>query len=139
MSLKNEDFEVLIVDDDDMTVFLHDVHVKETQFHPVPKSFYNGNDVVDYLKTYYNVKKQYCILLDINMPILSGWEVMDAIIENGMDKNIAVIVLTSSINTADKIKSEQYDMVIDYVEKPLSEQRLLELKSEEKFKAFYTE
>ncbi|WKK87715.2 response regulator [Marivirga arenosa] len=139
MSLKNEDFEVLIVDDDDMTVFLHDVHVKETQFHPAPKSFYNGNDVVDYLKTYYNVKKQYCILLDINMPILSGWEVMDAIIENGMDKNIAVIVLTSSINTADKIKSEQYDMVIDYVEKPLSEQRLLELKSEEKFKAFYTE
>ncbi|SMG43453.1 Response regulator receiver domain-containing protein [Marivirga sericea] len=128
MSLPKENLEVLIVDDDDMTVFLHEVHVKENNFHPSPKSFYNGRDVVDYLNTYFNIAQSYCILLDINMPILDGWEVMDEIIKNGMDKNVFVIILTSSINKADRIKAEKYNMVIDYVEKPLSLEHLNKIK-----------
>ena len=128
MSLPRENFEVLIVDDDEMTVFLHEVHVKENDFHPAPKSFYNGKDVVDYFNTYFNVSQSYCILLDINMPILDGWEVMDELIKNGMDKKVSVIILTSSINKADRIKAKKYDMVIDYVEKPLSSDHLNQVK-----------
>jgi DNA-binding response OmpR family regulator len=128
MPLPKENFEVLIVDDDEMTVFLHEVHVKENNFHPSPKSFYNGKDVVDYFNTYFNTAKSYCILLDINMPILDGWEVMDEILEKGMGENVSVIILTSSINKADRIKAEKYDMVIDYVEKPLNLDHLNQIK-----------
>jgi CheY-like chemotaxis protein len=137
MPIANENFEVIIVDDDEMTVFLHEVYVKENAFHPAPKSFYNGKDVIDYFDTYFNVAKHYCILLDINMPILDGWEVMDQIIENGMDKNTSVIILTSSINTADRIKAQKYKMVIDYVEKPLSAENIEKIKSKENIKAYF--
>ncbi|WP_375579581.1 response regulator [Marivirga tractuosa] len=128
MSSTDGNFEVLIVDDDEMTVFLHEIHVKENDFHPAPKSFYNGKDAVDYFNTYFSYAKTYCILLDINMPILDGWEVMDEIIKKGMDKNVSVIILTSSINKADRVKAEKYDMVIDYVEKPLSLDHLNKIK-----------
>lgn len=137
MSLAKENFEVLIVDDDEMTVFLHEVYVKENAFHPAPKSFYNGKDAVDYFNTYFNVSNHYCILLDINMPILDGWEVMDEIMAKGMDKNVSVIILTSSINSADRVKAQKYDMVIDYVEKPLSTENIEKIKSQENIKAYF--
>jgi len=137
MSLKNKNFEVVIVDDDEMTVFLHEVYVKENSFHPTPKSFYNGKDAVDFFNTYFNINNHYCILLDINMPVLNGWEVMDEIQKKGMDQNVSVIILTSSINTADRTKAEKYDMVIDYVEKPLSPEHLSQIKNQERIKFFF--
>ncbi|HET8861092.1 response regulator [Marivirga sp.] len=133
----NKNFEVIIVDDDEMTIFLHEVHVKENGFHSAPKSFYNGRDAIDYFNTYYNVAKHYCILLDINMPIKDGWDVMDEIMNKGMDRNVSVVILTSSINTADRIKAEKYEMVIDYVEKPLTIEHLNKIKGQEKFQSYF--
>ena len=124
MVISHKNFEALVVDDDDMTVFLHEVHIKETNFHPSPKSFYNGKDVIDYFETYFKFNLRYFIFLDINMPILNGWEVLDALINKGMDKNITVIILTSSINTADRDKAKNYPMVVDYIEKPLSHEHI---------------
>jgi CheY-like chemotaxis protein len=137
MAVKDQNLEVLIVDDDDMTVFLHEVYVKENSFHSAPKSFYNGKDVVDYFNTYFNIDTHYCILLDINMPILNGWEVMDEFINKQMDGNVSVIILTSSINSADRTKAEKYNMVIDYVEKPLTVNHLSKVKTHEKIKPFF--
>ncbi|MGM0580014.1 MAG: response regulator [Bacteroidota bacterium] len=137
MSLPKNNFEVLIVDDDDMTVFLHQVYVKENEFHLDPRNFYNGKDAVDYFETYFNANKHYCVLLDINMPILNGWEFMDHIIQKGMSNNVSVIILTSSINSADREKAKGYDIVIDYIEKPLSAEYLSQLKSADKMKEFF--
>lgn len=137
MSLPKKNFEVLIVDDDDMTVFLHEVYVKENEFHLEPKSFYNGKDAIEYFETYFNPNKHYCVLLDINMPILNGWEFMDQIIQKGMSKNVSVIILTSSINIADREKANEYDLVIDYIEKPLSAEYLSQLKSTDRMLEFF--
>jgi len=76
-------------------------------------------------------------MLDINMPIMNGWDFMDAIKEKGMDKNVSVIILTSSINNADKIKAKKYDMVVDYVEKPLSIEHLNRLKTKADIKELF--
>jgi DNA-binding response OmpR family regulator len=132
-----DNFELLIVDDDEMTIFLHEVHVKENNFHSSPKIFYNGKDALDYFNTYFSNSKSYCVMLDINMPIMNGWDFMDAIKEKGMDKNVSVIILTSSINTADKIKAKKYDMVVDYVEKPLSIEHLNRLKTKADIKELF--
>jgi len=137
MSVENENFEVIIVDDDEMTIFLHEVYVKENNFHPEPKSFYNGKDVIDFFNAYFNVSKYYCVFLDINMPVLNGWEVMDEIINNKMDKNVSVIILTSSINSADRAKAKKYDMVIDFIEKPLTIEQLDQIKKQDPIKAFF--
>lgn len=135
--MEKEKFEVLLVDDDEMTIFFHEVYVKENDFHPNPKCFYNGKDVFDYFNTYFNIGKHYLILMDINMPILDCWDVMDEIIKNGMDKNVSVVLLTSSLNAADKMKAKSYAMVIDYLEKPLSIENLEHIKALDQIKPYF--
>jgi CheY-like chemotaxis protein len=65
------------------------------------------------------------ILLDINMPVMSGWEFLEAVKERGLE--IVVVMLSSSIDKHDKNKSSSFPVVLDYLVKPLTIQRLKEL------------
>ncbi|MEF8848320.1 MAG: response regulator [Candidatus Thermoplasmatota archaeon] len=64
------------------------------------------------------------ILLDIMMPEMDGWEVMDKIKANSSWKNIPIIFLTArSKNTSEKSGE---DLGEDYIEKPIYIQDLKE-------------
>ena len=63
------------------------------------------------------------ILLDINMPVMNGWEFLDEFVEwasTGKD-NINIFVLTSSIASHDLQLSKQYDFIKGYITKPLTD------------------
>jgi len=69
------------------------------------------------------------VLLDINMPGLSGFEVLEEIkkdIESkGMDPDYMVILMFSSSNHAqDKADAFAYDFVRDYVVKPITPEKI---------------
>ena len=68
------------------------------------------------------------MFLDINMPGLSGWEVLDKL--EGMDKpfGLKVIIITSSIEDADRFKAKSYDRIVDFWVKPFSLQDFSGLK-----------
>lgn len=65
------------------------------------------------------------IFLDINMPVMNGWEFMDAM----KDQNIQhqIIILTSSTSKLDKEKARNYPCVIKYMEKPMNKKKFSEL------------
>lgn len=65
------------------------------------------------------------ILLDINMPGMNGWDFLDHF--QKMGKEIAVYILTSSIDSADYRKAESYKLVKKYIEKPLNSQKITNL------------
>ena len=73
------------------------------------------------------------IFLDINMPRLTGFDVLNQVKEFGRTgqvdrkKGCRVMMLTSSNYFGDRDKSFAYDMVADYVEKPLSKAKLATL------------
>lgn len=129
--------EAFIVDDDELTVFLHEVFVKESNFHQNPHTFYHGRSTLDYLLSHFNPKKKYCIFLDLNMPIMDGWDFLDAVRKEEVADNIMVVVLTSSINEVDRKKAEKYSQVIDYMEKPLTEGKLESLKKNSHLVRFF--
>lgn len=71
------------------------------------------------------------ILLDLNMPVMDGWEFLDAY-RNRKNKleGTKIVILTSSINPADEEKSKQYPMVTKLIHKPLTTEDLRSILAE---------
>jgi CheY-like chemotaxis protein len=59
------------------------------------------------------------ILLDLDMPVMDGWEFLDALGELPLAKQICVFVLTSSIHPDDREKAKHYQAVKGFFSKPL--------------------
>ncbi len=64
------------------------------------------------------------ILLDLNMPVMDGWDFLESFekIKNKLLKTIKIFVVTSSVDEKDKSRAKQYNSVVDYITKPLSDE-----------------
>ncbi|MBC7743889.1 MAG: response regulator [Flavobacterium sp.] len=108
---------VLIVDDDDIIVFLHTLIVKDSGLCSLPLPFKNGQTAYNFILEQDN-KNQYLIFLDLNMPVMDGWQFLD-LIENS-SLHISVIIVSASIDPEDLKKARGYSKVTQFVEKPLN-------------------
>lgn len=130
--------DTLIVDDDEMTVFLHQVFVKENNFNDNSKTFYNGKEALEYLdENHHEKQNEYCVLLDLNMPVFDGWDFLKGIQEKGYKDKVKVVILTSSVNELDRQKANVYPQVVAFLEKPLNDEKINNLKVLEPFKAYF--
>ena len=66
------------------------------------------------------------LLLDINMPVLSGWDVLDAlaVLPAAQTELLTIYILSSSIAHHDKEKARQYPFISAFWTKPLSTELL---------------
>lgn len=85
---------------------------------------YNGQyEIVDYTNpelAFASLAEQKpdVLFLDLNMPLMTGWEFLDAMHAAG---NITpVVILTSSTSNADLERSKNYNNVVHYKSKPLN-------------------
>ncbi|KPQ19087.1 MAG: two component signal transduction system response regulator [Algoriphagus marincola HL-49] len=120
----------VVVDDDKHYLFLHEFLIKKSNLCQDPVSLISGELAKDYLKKNYQTDQQFLIFLDIYMPNLDGWAVLDFIESSFKTLNIKVILVSSSVNKDDKAKSKEYASVIDYVEKPLLMSHLKDLQKQ---------
>lgn len=60
------------------------------------------------------------ILLDIKMPGIDGFDLLERLKSLNLKKKIKVYMLTSSLRSEDKLKAFGFRAVIDYFEKPLT-------------------
>ena len=69
------------------------------------------------------------LLLDINMPIWTGWDFLDNFekLDDEIKKQIKVYILSSSIDANDKQRATENKNVVDYIEKPLSEKTVFSM------------
>lgn len=93
--------------------------------------FDNGKTAFDYFAENKNEALVIPTLMfvDINMPILNGWELLNAFIMSNsplLDKTIFFIV-SSSDNDIDINKSKEYSFVKDYLHKPLDKDQLFSI------------
>ena len=77
------------------------------------------------------LKKPDLLLLDIRMPELSGFDVLDVLLENhqGSLKNTAIFVLSSTLDDRDLNKAVSYPIVTKFMSKPLTFEMVSELLS----------
>ena len=120
MAANNEkaDFKIMVIDDDDIVLFLHDLMIKESGLSSNPLTLSSGKEGIDYLKANYRESDSYLVFLDINMPVMNGWQFLEMIEE--LNYKLTVIIVSSSIDSADYQKAKQYPSVQEYVSKPLT-------------------
>jgi CheY-like chemotaxis protein len=69
------------------------------------------------------------IFLDINMPVMDGWEFMQVYhkLDENKKGNKVIVMLTTSINPDDKLKASLISEITDFKSKPLFPDNLEEL------------
>ncbi|HBI01128.1 MAG TPA: response regulator [Flavobacterium sp.] len=72
------------------------------------------------------------ILLDIEMPVMNGWEFMDEYckFENILLQEIDIFIVSSSISQVDKDKANTYSEIKGFISKPLTIDTLKSLLSD---------
>lgn len=119
---------VVIVDDDEIILFLHSKIIQKAGLHKTPKTFNSAEKALFLFENRPNKDESVLLFLDINMPVMDGWGLLDRIHQDHFEGEIKVVMVTSSVDRADKEKGGLYPMIIDFVEKPLNKEKLQQLK-----------
>ncbi|WP_310559161.1 response regulator [Flavobacterium sp.] len=124
---------ILCIDDDPITLMLCKMVITKASFSNEITTAKNGEEALKYfdsLKTTSTVKKPQLIFLDLNMPVMNGWEFLDSFITEEYSEyhHTKIIILSSTIDPEDLEKSKKYPMVIDFLPKPISKEMLEFLK-----------
>jgi len=123
----------IIIDDDSINNFLVKSILKQLTSDSDVESFTDPEIALDRLLSLENENfKDLIIFLDLNMPVLNGWDVLDKLTERFGGKlpaNAVLYIASSSDIQEDISKSKVYEMVNGYLTKPLKMgaiQRILE-------------
>jgi len=115
------EIKVLLVDDDRAINFLNQIILKDSGLNCTVDVALNGSEALSVIKD-----KDVCpdvILLDINMPVMDGFEFLENLKEMGTCYNTTrVYMLTSSLRDSDREEALAFDCVKSYLEKPLTAQ-----------------
>jgi CheY-like chemotaxis protein len=140
---------VLIIDDDLITLKICTAVIEKYAFAEIVDTVMNGEEGVNYFKDYFNKVKAGdksmilpdLILLDLNMPVLNGWDFLEQFIMKYADRlpNTKIVILSSSVDPGDFAKAQRYDIILDFINKPLDEFCIEELKQIEFMQPFFIE
>ncbi|MBA4746879.1 MAG: response regulator [Muricauda sp.] len=123
---------IILVDDDPTFNWVSSKLIEKAAPDLKVNTYANGKTALDFfLKGNAEEKIHYIIFLDINMPIMNGWEFMDALEENDLARSysIEVYIVTSSTDPSDKETAKSHRLIKDYLEKPLNYDLMVQILS----------
>ncbi|SEG09465.1 response regulator [Algoriphagus boritolerans] len=121
-------FKVLMIEDNPGDILLTTEALKESKFVVDIEVATNGKEGVDFLfqrGNFQNSTRPDLVLLDINLPLKSGHEVLQEIKANPSTREIPVIMLTTS-STQDDILTSYQEQASCYIVKPSESDQYLE-------------
>ena len=121
---------VLIIDDDPVSNFVTKLILKGSNKADVINECFDGQEGIDFIKKHYSqpdVENIDFILLDLNMPILDGWQFLEEYNKMDLHSKAKIYILSSSNYDEDIAKSKEYPIVQDYLVKPLRKDTINEI------------
>ncbi len=117
-----------IIDDDKLSVKLVSMLITKNEFCETINPFFSPQVALDELKKNCVENKNLpdAILLDLNMPVMDGWQFLDEFNDLAIKKEISIFIISSSIDPVDIEMSKKYKMVKSYIMKPINAEKLKE-------------
>src|SRR5439155_12163019 len=115
---------ILLVEDSEDDAFFFDLALQKSawpcdRFHVI-----DGGQAVDYLEaSWKTAKAPDMIFLDLKLPVLTGFEVLQWIVEQNFQPRLHVVILSGSDHQADIVRARELGAT-DYLVKPVSPEEL---------------
>ncbi len=130
---------ILIIDDDEINNFIAARLLGKLPIKSKIDTCLNGLDGINYVKSKLENQESFpdIIFLDINMPVMNGWEFLEEFehLKKKINKDVNINVLSSSVYNDDISKAKTYDTVNKFISKPLTVDKIKELYQSLKFMA----
>lgn len=128
----DDHLQVALVDDDPIVQSLNGNIVRKENLCPNPLTFSNGKLLIDHILSQDSSDNHYLVFLDLNMPVMDGWETLEELhsifFESNSRNKCLVIILTSSPDSQDLYRAYTFPLVVDYLEKPLRKEKIEQIK-----------
>lgn len=111
---------IILIDDSEADNLFHQIMIRRAGFEGDIQMFENSVEALEFLRAD-TQSEPTCILLDINMPVLNGFELAEKASPLLKGKpTVVVVMLTSSHSPEDKERAQRIDIIQGYVSKPLT-------------------
>ncbi|WP_339864072.1 response regulator [uncultured Algoriphagus sp.] len=110
---------IFLVDDDPINNLINKRLLGKVNIAENIIEFLEGEEALIKLKDF-DEHHRLLIFLDINMPVLNGWEFLDKYQLLHPNRTDKIIILSSSIDYQDRFKAQGYKVVTGFLEKPLT-------------------
>ena len=123
---------VCIIDDDPIFIFGSKILLRNNSFASDFLVCQNGKEALDVITPQIESEEGLpeVIFLDLNMPIMDGWEFLDEFGKISREREIRIYILSSSVDSRDMERAKKYDMVNGFIAKPLTDVKIKELAQE---------
>jgi CheY-like chemotaxis protein len=118
---------ILLIDDDEDDNFFHQFVIRKMGITEEVKVAESGMEALDLLSKSAMVPD--LIFLDLNMPRMTGWEFLEQYnnFNKTQEKPVIIIILTTSVNPAEKQRSKVIPGISGFVSKPITEKMLTDI------------
>ena len=123
---------ICIINDDGVYAFIVKKSIIKLSICNQVTTFINGEDAINSIKNNLNNLNNLndlpdIILLDINMPVMHGWEFLNEFEALNIEKKIAIYLISAHISEEDNLKANNNVLISGVLEDPTETDTLLRI------------
>ncbi|MDO7850265.1 response regulator [Hymenobacter convexus] len=122
----------LLIDDDEIAVFLTERLLRRENFSDDIAAIGSGAEALAFLQKASVEELPRVIFLDLNMPEMDGWELLDALqpLQARLRGRCHIYILTSSLAHADAARGQASGLVAGLIRKPIDRDQILAVRAQ---------